>query len=67
MRSGIGAKSELAQHGIECKVDLQGVGKNLMDHLVRLRPNRNKKLVDVPDYHSDCLHFLCNQAAEHNK
>ena len=46
MRSGIGAKSELAQHGIECKVDLQGVGKNLMDHLVRLRPNRNKKLVD---------------------
>jgi len=34
MRSGIGAKSELAQHGIECKVDLQGVGKNLMDHLI---------------------------------
>ncbi|KAH7370498.1 hypothetical protein BKA65DRAFT_488561 [Rhexocercosporidium sp. MPI-PUGE-AT-0058] len=34
MRSGIGAKSELAQHKIECKVDLPGVGKNLMDHLI---------------------------------
>lgn len=36
MRSGIGAKDELAKHGIECKVDLPGVGKNLMDHLARL-------------------------------
>ncbi|PVH88080.1 GMC oxidoreductase [Cadophora sp. DSE1049] len=34
MRSGIGAKSELAQHKIDCKVDLPGVGKNLMDHLI---------------------------------
>lgn len=34
MRSGIGAKPELEQHGIDCKVDLPGVGKNLMDHLV---------------------------------
>jgi choline dehydrogenase-like flavoprotein len=34
MRSGIGPKSELASHGIYCKVDLPGVGKNLMDHLV---------------------------------
>ncbi|KAL2066308.1 hypothetical protein VTL71DRAFT_2379 [Oculimacula yallundae] len=34
MRSGIGAKAELAQHNIECKVDLPGVGKNLMDHLI---------------------------------
>jgi choline dehydrogenase-like flavoprotein len=34
MRSGIGGKEELEQHGIECKVDLPGVGKNLMDHLV---------------------------------
>ena len=33
-RSGIGAKDELAQHGIETLVDLPGVGKNLMDHLV---------------------------------
>lgn len=36
MRSGIGSKSELAAYGIDCKVDLPGVGKNLMDHLVSL-------------------------------
>lgn len=41
MRSGIGAKSELAQHNIECKVDLPGVGKNLMDHLVSENPSKN--------------------------
>ncbi|TVY39803.1 Oxygen-dependent choline dehydrogenase [Lachnellula occidentalis] len=34
MRSGIGEKAQLASHGIDCKVDLPGVGKNLMDHLV---------------------------------
>lgn len=34
MRSGIGAKSELESHGIDCQVDLPGVGKNLMDHMV---------------------------------
>ena len=32
MRSGIGAKDELAEHNIECLVDLPGIGKNLMDH-----------------------------------
>lgn len=35
-RSGIGPKDELAAHGIPCKVDLPGVGQNLMDHAVRL-------------------------------
>ena len=34
LRSGIGPKEELASHGIDCKIDLPGVGKNLMDHLV---------------------------------
>jgi choline dehydrogenase-like flavoprotein len=34
MRSGIGPKSELQKHGLDCKVDLPGVGQNLMDHLV---------------------------------
>ncbi|KAH6676255.1 hypothetical protein B0J14DRAFT_585158 [Halenospora varia] len=34
MRSGIGSISELQSHGIDCKVDLPGVGKNLMDHLI---------------------------------
>ncbi|KAF7886431.1 hypothetical protein EAF00_010534 [Botryotinia globosa] len=34
MRSGIGAKSELESHGINCQIDLPGVGKNLMDHMI---------------------------------
>lgn len=33
-RSGLGAKSELEAFGIPTLVDLPGVGKNLMDHLV---------------------------------
>ncbi|KAL1966341.1 hypothetical protein VTN77DRAFT_4694 [Rasamsonia byssochlamydoides] len=33
-RSGIGAKEELEKHGITTLVDLPGVGKNLMDHLI---------------------------------
>lgn len=37
MRSGIGASEELAAAGIEVKSGLAGVGKNLMDHLVRLQ------------------------------
>lgn len=35
-RSGIGARGELETHGIETLVDLPGVGKNLMDHVVRV-------------------------------
>lgn len=34
MRSGIGAREQLAQFNIDCKVELPGVGQNLMDHLV---------------------------------
>jgi choline dehydrogenase-like flavoprotein len=34
LRSGIGPKADLAQHNIPCTVNLPGVGKNLMDHLV---------------------------------
>ena len=33
MLSGIGDPEELAPHGIELRVDLRGVGKNLQDHL----------------------------------
>lgn len=33
-RSGIGPKEELQDLGIKCQIDLPGVGKNLMDHLV---------------------------------
>jgi choline dehydrogenase-like flavoprotein len=32
MLSGVGARAELAAHGIECLVDLPGVGKNMQDH-----------------------------------
>lgn len=34
MRSGIGPKKSLSSHDIECKVELPGVGQNLMDHVV---------------------------------
>lgn len=34
LRSGIGPKQELEKLGISCFVDLPGVGKNLLDHLV---------------------------------
>ncbi|OJD35622.1 gmc oxidoreductase [Diplodia corticola] len=34
MRSGIGPQTELSKHGIQTQVDLPGVGKNLMDHLI---------------------------------
>jgi choline dehydrogenase-like flavoprotein len=37
LRSGIGPKSELEELGVSVAVDLPGVGKNLMDHLVRPR------------------------------
>ena len=33
MLSGIGDSKELQSHGIECKKELKGVGKNLQDHL----------------------------------
>lgn len=32
MLSGIGAAAQLAAHGIRCRVDLPGVGENLIDH-----------------------------------
>ena len=34
LRSGIGPKEEVQALGVETKVDLKGVGKNLMDHPV---------------------------------
>jgi len=36
MRSGVGPRDELARHGIDCVVELPGVGRNLMDHPVSL-------------------------------
>ncbi|KAJ5161938.1 hypothetical protein N7492_007330 [Penicillium capsulatum] len=34
LRSGIGPKEELDKHGIACRVNSPGIGKNLMDHLI---------------------------------
>src|SRR6202051_1774653 len=34
MRSGIGPRDELAALGIECQINLPGVGRNLIDHLM---------------------------------
>ncbi|KAF1936097.1 choline dehydrogenase [Clathrospora elynae] len=34
MRSGLGPKEDLDKHGIECLIDLPGVGGNLMDHII---------------------------------
>ncbi|MFN2464749.1 MAG: GMC family oxidoreductase [Candidatus Dormibacteria bacterium] len=36
LRSGIGNRGELASAGIDCRHDLPGVGRNLMDHPVTL-------------------------------
>jgi choline dehydrogenase len=36
LRSGLGPRDDLASLGIECRVDLPGVGANLMDHPVTL-------------------------------
>lgn len=36
LRSGIGPKDEIQKSGISSQVDLPGVGKNLMDHVVSL-------------------------------
>ncbi|KAK4063524.1 CAZyme family AA3 [Trichoderma aggressivum f. europaeum] len=34
LRSGLGARADLDQLGIPCQIDLVGVGKNLLDHLI---------------------------------
>lgn len=34
--SGVGDRTELTEHDIDCVSDLPGVGKNLMDHLITL-------------------------------
>ena len=36
LRSGIGDKHEVEHHGFQSRVELPGVGKNLMDHLVSM-------------------------------
>jgi len=58
MRSGIGSKDELKKHDIECKVNLPGVGKNLMDHLIVFKFYETEKqglTNDYQLYHGDAL------------
>ncbi|WDE10728.1 GMC family oxidoreductase [Thalassomonas haliotis] len=43
MLSGIGPENELKQHNIEIKHALEGVGKNLQDHVDVLVVNRHKR------------------------
>ena len=50
MLSGIGPKQELEAAGVECKLDLPDVGKNMEDHLattVRFNSKRNKDIGSV--------------------
>lgn len=62
-RSGIGARDELDKFNIPTIVDLPGVGKNLMDHLVRsvLLPPSSFAHMRVLLMHIDCFHVLRNR------
>ncbi|KAH8432005.1 GMC family oxidoreductase [Aspergillus melleus] len=51
MRSGIGARQELKDVGIPCNIDLPGVGKNLMDHLIVFMFYETEKPGLTNDYH----------------
>ncbi|EXF73871.1 GMC oxidoreductase [Colletotrichum fioriniae PJ7] len=50
-RSGIGAKTELDSFGIPTLVDLPGVGKNLMDHLIVFMFYETEKAGLTNDHH----------------
>ena len=43
MLSGIGDPDELRQHGIETRIPLKGVGKNLQDHVMAPLPFRRRE------------------------
>jgi choline dehydrogenase-like flavoprotein len=47
LASGIGAKEQLAELGIECKLDLAGVGENLQDHIDSMVTVRAKKSATI--------------------
>jgi choline dehydrogenase len=48
LRSGIGPREELARHHVDCKAELTGVGRNLMDHPVSLMSVQTEYATD-PD------------------
>lgn len=58
LRSGIGPKDEVESLGIESKVDLPGVGKNLMDHpiiYIFYEVNKPDLTTDHLIYGPDCI------------
>ena len=50
MLSGIGPAAELAEHGIDCRVNLPGVGENLQDHPLVYMKFRIDKPVSMSRY-----------------
>ena len=44
LRSGIGPDEEITKHGIEHKINLPGVGKNLQDHIDYLSVHKHKSI-----------------------
>ena len=44
LRSGIGPEEEIIKHGIEHKINLPGVGKNLQDHIDYVSVHKHKSL-----------------------
>ena len=44
LRSGVGPKEEIIKHGIEHKIDLPGVGKNLQDHIDYVSVHKHQSL-----------------------
>jgi choline dehydrogenase-like flavoprotein len=44
LRSGIGPGDEIIKHGIEHKINLPGVGKNLQDHIDYLSVHKHKSI-----------------------
>ncbi|KAE8350547.1 hypothetical protein BDV28DRAFT_138930 [Aspergillus coremiiformis] len=68
MRSGIGARHELEKLDIPCQVDLPGVGKNLMDHLIVFmfyETDQAGLTTDAQVYHDDNLRTTYRQWKEH--
>ncbi|KAJ5819182.1 hypothetical protein N7474_004773 [Penicillium riverlandense] len=51
LRSGIGPREELEKHSIPCTMDLPGVGKNLMDHLIVFMFYETEKPGITNDHH----------------
>lgn len=47
MASGIGNAEELNELGINCKIDLKGVGKNLQDHIDSMVTVRSKSSLSI--------------------